>query len=235
MIGSPLKPHFSRNSSNNVPAALQQRKTAKVLSVGWIGRLPKKPTKNSQPSRANMSKRGTKQPSTTSKETRPNHARSAKDRQRPSTSSGCASSATTKATSPYPTHGLRTHSRIQGWIPREPQDHLNNPLPLQGHGCWQTLEPLALRPWQGLAVTLDATPSCPGMGVRPLHTHLFTWSTCQKGHHNWHASWTADQSQGSVSRATHLGPVRAHPSECHRPTWHSVGSMDQPQEKKRFP
>ena len=33
------------------------------------------------------------------------------------------------------------------------------PQPLQGHGCWSTLEPLTLQPWQGLAVTLDATPS----------------------------------------------------------------------------
>ena len=46
-----------------------------------------------------------------------------------------------------------------GWIPKEPQDHLQFPQPLQGHGCWSTLEPLTLQPWQGMAVTLDATPS----------------------------------------------------------------------------
>ena len=46
-----------------------------------------------------------------------------------------------------------------GWIFREPQDHLQVAQPLQGHGCWSTLEPLPLQPWQGLSVTLDATPS----------------------------------------------------------------------------
>ena len=46
-----------------------------------------------------------------------------------------------------------------GWIPREPQDHLQMAQPLQGHGCWSSLEPLPLQPWQGLSVTLDATPS----------------------------------------------------------------------------
>ena len=46
-----------------------------------------------------------------------------------------------------------------GWIPREPQDHLQVAQPLQGHGCWSSLEALPLQPWQGLSVTLDATPS----------------------------------------------------------------------------
>ena len=46
-----------------------------------------------------------------------------------------------------------------GWIPREPQDHLTTPLGLEGHGCWQTLEPLPLQPWQGLSATIDATPT----------------------------------------------------------------------------
>ena len=46
-----------------------------------------------------------------------------------------------------------------GWIPKEPQDHLTQPLDLEGHGCWQSLEPLPLQPWQGLSVTVDATPT----------------------------------------------------------------------------
>ena len=46
-----------------------------------------------------------------------------------------------------------------GWIPKEPQDHLHCPLGLAGHGCWQSLEPLPLQPWQGLSVTIDATPT----------------------------------------------------------------------------
>ena len=46
------------------------------------------------------------------------------------------------------------------WLdPQGAQDHLQVPQPLQGQGCWSTLEPLTLQPWQGLAVTLDATPS----------------------------------------------------------------------------
>ena len=44
-----------------------------------------------------------------------------------------------------------------GWISKEPQDHLQTTS--IGQGCWNTLEPLPLQPWQGLAVTLDATPS----------------------------------------------------------------------------
>ena len=48
---------------------------------------------------------------------------------------------------------------VARWIPREPQDHLTAPLGLEGHGCWQTLELLALQPWQGLSVTIDATPT----------------------------------------------------------------------------
>ena len=50
-----------------------------------------------------------------------------------------------------------------GWIRKEPQDHLQTAIPLQGQGCWNTLEPMPLQPWQG------------------LHPHLFSWDTTEKG------------------------------------------------------
>ena len=46
-----------------------------------------------------------------------------------------------------------------GWIPLEPQEQKHTPQPYQGHGAWQTLQPLAPQQHQGWAFTLDATPS----------------------------------------------------------------------------
>lgn len=46
-----------------------------------------------------------------------------------------------------------------GWIPLKPQDHKRQDRPYQGHGAWQTLQPLAPRQQQGWAFMLDATPS----------------------------------------------------------------------------
>ena len=47
----------------------------------------------------------------------------------------------------------------KGWIPLEPQDHLHNSHPYQGHGIWQDLHPIGPDQYAGLAFTLDATPS----------------------------------------------------------------------------
>ena len=46
-----------------------------------------------------------------------------------------------------------------GWIPLEPQERRQQPHPYQGHGSWQTLQPLAPHQYIGWAFTLDATPS----------------------------------------------------------------------------
>lgn len=45
-----------------------------------------------------------------------------------------------------------------GWIPKEPQDHLEQTLELHGHGCWQSLEPLPLQPGKACQSRL-ATPT----------------------------------------------------------------------------
>ena len=51
----------------------------------------------------------------------------------------------------------------------------------QGQGCWNALEPLPLQPWQGLSVTLDATPSSydqrPQTWVFALCVHTFSLGT----------------------------------------------------------
>ena len=56
-----------------------------------------------------------------------------------------------------------------GWIPQEPQDHLQLAQPLQGHGCWSSLEPLPLQPWQ-------------------LHPHLLHGRPVAQRHHHWHGT-----------------------------------------------
>ena len=43
--------------------------------------------------------------------------------------------------------------------PLEPQDHLRNHHPYQGHGIWHDLQPIGPDQYAGLAYTLDATPS----------------------------------------------------------------------------
>ena len=46
-----------------------------------------------------------------------------------------------------------------GWIFLEPQEAKTMVHPYQGHGAWQDLQQLAPHPHQGVAFTLDATPS----------------------------------------------------------------------------
>ena len=47
----------------------------------------------------------------------------------------------------------------KGWIPLEPQDHLQQRHPYQGHGVWKDLQPIGPEQYAGFAYTLDATPS----------------------------------------------------------------------------
>ena len=47
----------------------------------------------------------------------------------------------------------------KGWIPLEPQEHLHQQHPYQGHGVWKELQPIGPDQYAGFAFTLDATPS----------------------------------------------------------------------------
>ena len=47
----------------------------------------------------------------------------------------------------------------KGWIPLEPQEHLHQGHPYQGHGVWKELQPIGPEQYAGFAFTLDATPS----------------------------------------------------------------------------
>ena len=47
----------------------------------------------------------------------------------------------------------------KGWIPLEPQEHLQQHHPYQGHGVWKDLQPIGPEQYAGYAYTLDAAPS----------------------------------------------------------------------------
>ena len=47
----------------------------------------------------------------------------------------------------------------KGWIPLEPQEHLQQDHPYQGHGVWKELQPIGPDQYAGFAFTLDATPN----------------------------------------------------------------------------
>ena len=116
-----------------------------------------------------------------------------------------------------------------GWVPKEPQGHLQVPQPLQGHGCWNTMEPLTPQPWQGLAVTLDATPSSYDQRsqawIFALCVHTFSMGTLlRKGA----ITGMADQSPRIVPGTHHLGPICPHTDQCDRPAGIGLGSLDQP-------
>ena len=118
-----------------------------------------------------------------------------------------------------------------GWVPKEPQDHLQVAQPLQGHGCWSTLEPLTLQPWQGLSVgchTLLLRPEIPGLDLRTLRAHLLIGHTLEEGHHHGHGTRSTDQSSCTLPRAHHPGPVCGHTDQRDRPVGLSLGGMDQP-------
>ena len=152
-------------------------------------------------------------------------------RQLQSTLCGCAPGTTTRAM-----HHLQSNESLwaHGWAPKEPQDHLQVAQPLQGQGCWNTLEPLTLQPWQGLSVTLDATPSSydprSQAWIFALCVHTFSMGTLlRKG-----AITSADQSSRALPRAHHIGPICAHSDQCDRPAWLSLGGMDKSTQEERL-
>ena len=82
-------------------------------------------------------------------------------------------------------------------------------LPLQGQGCWNTLEPL--QPWQGLSVTLDATPSSYDQRsqawIFALCVHTFSLNPAEEGNHYGHGTRSTDQSPRAVPAPHQLGHV----------------------------
>lgn len=79
----------------------------------------------------------------------------------------------------------RLQDPLEEWIPKEAEDHLTQPLPLQGHSCWQSLEPL--RPWPHLSRQTST-----GLGFRVLRSHLFSGHLAQERNHHRHATGLTD-------------------------------------------
>ena len=127
-----------------------------------------------------------------------------------------------------------------GWIPKEPQAHLTDPIGLEGHGSWKTLEPLPLQPWQDLSVTIDATPTSADpkaqAWIYALCIHGYSLGALQR------KGTIAGMGKGAQTKARALfqglltlAPVYPDTHSCGNPGQRCVGSVDQPQQAERLP
>ena len=115
----------------------------------------------------------------------------------------------------------------KGWIPLEPQEHLQQVHPYHGHGVWQDLQPIGPDQYAGFAFTLDATPSHydqrSQIWVFGLCLHTQTMALCwlsgigQTYNHPSQSDCAAQLSLGSLAQITSQAPVPRPPGRGHRP------------------